>query len=59
MHLHQCCLGWLTSLVWLLIGWTQQLGVSEYYPFGIEPMYPGLTVSVAVWWVGVGGKAQV
>jgi SSS family solute:Na+ symporter len=45
-------LGWLTSLVWLLIGWTQQLGVSEYYPFGIEPMYPGLAVSVLVWWVG-------
>ena len=44
--------GWLTSLMWLLVGWTQQLGVSDYYPFGIEPMYPGLAVSVAVWWVG-------
>ncbi len=42
-------LGWLTSTVWLLIGWQEQLGASEFYPFGIEPMYPGLAVSVAVW----------
>jgi solute:Na+ symporter, SSS family len=45
-------LGWLVSLTWLLIGWTQQLGVSDYYPLGIEPMYPGVAVSVAVWGVG-------
>jgi SSS family solute:Na+ symporter len=45
-------LGWLTSSVWLLIGWTQQIGGSEYYPWGIEPMYPGLLVSVLVWSVG-------
>jgi len=42
-------LGWLTSTVWLLAGWTRQLGVAEYYPFGIEPMYPGLAVSCVVW----------
>ena len=42
-------LGWLTSLAWLLIGWTQQLGNADFYPFGIEPMYPGLAVSLAVW----------
>ncbi|MBP1656951.1 MAG: solute:Na+ symporter, family [Bacteroidetes bacterium] len=41
--------GWLTSTVWLLAGWTRELGVSEYYPFGIEPMYPGLAVSVLLW----------
>ncbi|RPH37098.1 sodium:solute symporter family protein, partial [bacterium] len=52
-------LGWLTSTVWLLIGWRQQLGVSEFYPFGIEPMYPGLVVSVAVWWMGWRRKRNV
>jgi SSS family solute:Na+ symporter len=41
--------GWLTSTVWLLAGWTRELGVTEYYPFGIEPMYPGLAVSVVLW----------
>ena len=41
--------GWLTSTVWLLIGWTRQLGSSEFYPLGIEPMYPGLVVSLLVW----------
>jgi SSS family solute:Na+ symporter len=45
-------LGWLTSTTWLLIGWREQLGVSEFYPFGIEPMYPGVAVSVLVWWLG-------
>ncbi len=45
-------LGWLTSTCWLLIGWTQQLGASEYYPLGIEPMYPGLLVSVFIWGMG-------
>ena len=44
--------GWLTSLGWLLIGWTQQFGNSDLYPFGIEPMYPGLAVSVGIWIVG-------
>jgi len=42
-------LGWLTSSAWLLLGWTQQLGNADFYPFGIEPMYPGLAVSLAVW----------
>lgn len=41
--------GWLTSTAWLFIGWTQRLGSSEFYPFGIEPMYPGLVVSVSLW----------
>lgn len=45
-------LGWMTSTVWLLAGWTRQIGVAEYYPLGIEPMIPGLLVSVAVWLVG-------
>jgi len=46
--------GWLTALLWLLSGWTQQLGSSEFYPLGIEPMYPGLGVSLVVWLAGMG-----
>ena len=41
--------GWLTSLLWMLAGWQLQYGSAESYPFGIEPMFPGLFVSVAVW----------
>jgi SSS family solute:Na+ symporter len=49
-------LGWLTSFGWLLIGWTKELGSSELYPFGIEPMYPGLIVSALVWALGMKKK---
>lgn len=45
--------GWLTSTAWLLAGWTQRIGTSEFYPLGIEPMYPGLAVSLAVWGWGM------
>lgn len=41
--------GWLTSLLWLLAGWTEGLGGSDNYPLGVEPMIPGLVVSVCVW----------
>ena len=44
--------GWLTSTMWLLLGWSQQLGTSDLYPFGIEPMFPGVAVSVVVWVIG-------
>jgi SSS family solute:Na+ symporter len=43
----------LTSFVWLLLGWTQKLGSSEFYPFGVEPMFPGLAVSLLVWGTGL------
>ncbi|MBI4535210.1 MAG: sodium:solute symporter family protein [Ignavibacteriae bacterium] len=46
-------LGWLTSFVWLLVGWKQDLASSAHYPFGIEPMYPGLVVSTVVWGIGL------
>jgi SSS family solute:Na+ symporter len=49
---------WLTSLTWLLAGWTQQSASSGSYPLGIEPMYPGLAVSVAVWGLGMAGKKR-
>jgi hypothetical protein len=43
-------LGWLTSLGWLLAGTHGGLGAE--YPFGIEPMYPGLMVSLSLWGLG-------
>ncbi len=46
--------GWLTSSAWLLAGWTQRIGDSHLYPLGIEPMYPGLLVSIVVWMLGRG-----
>ena len=45
-------LGWATSMVWLLIGWTQELGNAALYPWGVEPMYPGLLVSLLCWATG-------
>ncbi|MCZ6775764.1 MAG: hypothetical protein O7D34_04835, partial [Ignavibacteria bacterium] len=44
--------GWATSFAWLIIGWTKELGSSLHYPLGIEPMYPGLVVSLLVWGIG-------
>ena len=46
-------LGWLVSLGWLLAGWSREMGSSEHYPLGIEPMYAGLAASAAVWCVGM------
>jgi SSS family solute:Na+ symporter len=45
--------GSLTSVVWLLIGWTQESVNAASYPWGVEPMYPGLLVSVVCWGVGM------
>ncbi len=44
--------GWLTSLGWLISGWSNGL-VDTSYALGIEPMYPGLLVSVVVWGLGM------
>jgi len=41
--------GFLISLGWLLAGWSKQMGSTEHYPLGIEPMYPGLAASGVVW----------
>jgi len=41
-------LGWSVSTVWLLWG---QMNGGNYF-FSIEPMYPGLCVSLAVWGAG-------
>jgi SSS family solute:Na+ symporter len=45
--------GWLVSLGWLLSGWSREMGSSDNYPLGIEPMYAGLAASAAVWGVGM------
>ncbi|HTS00848.1 MAG TPA: sodium:solute symporter family protein [Bacteroidota bacterium] len=45
-------LGWLVSLGWLVAGWTKGMGNTEHYPLGVEPMYAGLTASVAAWGAG-------
>ena len=49
-------LGWLTSLGWLIAG--TLAGSPAVYPLGIEPMYPGLGVSIICWSLGKisGGK---
>jgi solute:Na+ symporter, SSS family len=49
-------LGWLVSTLWLAAGWSRQLGSAENYPLGIEPMFPGVLVSFAVWGAGRGMK---
>jgi SSS family solute:Na+ symporter len=43
-------LGWGTSVTWLILGYTG--GAMGTYPLGVEPMYPGLVVSIAVWAIG-------
>ena len=46
--------GWLVSLAWLLAG--QFNGGA--YPLGVEPMYPGLIVSIACWGAGRGAEMR-
>lgn len=46
--------GWLTSLGWLLTGLTN--GHLGDYLLGIEPMYPGLVVSIIFW---IAGKIEI
>jgi SSS family solute:Na+ symporter len=43
---------WMVSTGWLIGGWGESVGSSSHYPFGIEPMFPGLVVSMVVWGVG-------
>ncbi len=46
-------LGWLTSSAWLMLGWREGA-----YPFGIEPMYPGLVVAIVMWGLGKIGLGE-
>ena len=43
-------LGWSTSLGWLIAGYANS--DSGHYPLSIEPMYPGLVVSIMLWGIG-------
>ncbi|MEE9288910.1 MAG: sodium:solute symporter family protein [Bacteroidota bacterium] len=45
-------LGVTTSTAWLVVGFIDRDGGSPAYPLAIEPMYPGLVVSILVWLVG-------
>ncbi len=51
--------GWLTSLGWLSVGWARELGSPAYYPLGIEPMFPGIVVSLAVWGLGMARRVPL
>jgi solute:Na+ symporter, SSS family len=53
------CSGWLISLGWLVAGWSQELGVSVFYPLGIEPMVPGFVASVLVWCGGMAARRRM
>jgi SSS family solute:Na+ symporter len=45
-------LGWGVSTVSLLVGQIYQVGGEPSYLFGIEPMYPGLAISMVIWGIG-------
>jgi len=47
--------GWLTSLAWMIAGLASASGA---YPLGIEPMYPGLIVSIGLWAAGKVGDSS-
>ncbi len=42
--------GWGTSTIWFLIRYLP--GHNDSYPLGIEPMYPGLILSIMIWGAG-------
>ncbi len=45
-------LGWLTSTASLVYGQLFGTASGPEYPLGVEPMYPGLLISIAVWGIG-------
>ena len=49
-------LGWGTSLGWLIAGYAH--GNEGSYPLGIQPMYPGLLVSLGFWGIGRRGYGR-
>ena len=42
----------ITSIIWLLIGYVNAASGQPVYILGIEPMYPGLVVSLGWWLTG-------
>jgi SSS family solute:Na+ symporter len=51
-------LGFLTSAGSLLYGQIRSVDGNPGYLFGLEPMYPGLAISVLVWTVGMGDRKR-
>ncbi|MEE9225540.1 MAG: sodium:solute symporter family protein [Bacteroidota bacterium] len=51
-------LGWLTSTGWLVVGFINREGGTPVYPLAIEPMYPGLAMSIIIWQVGRARKSK-
>ncbi|HTY57546.1 MAG TPA: sodium:solute symporter family protein [Bacteroidota bacterium] len=51
-------LGWIVASAWLIAGWSKEMGSSDYYPLGIEPMYAGLAASAAVWGAGIARRRR-
>jgi solute:Na+ symporter, SSS family len=49
--------GWFTAFVWLLAGWAGGIGRADNYPLGLEPMVPGLLVSLGFWAAGMRERA--
>jgi Na+/proline symporter len=45
-------LGWLVSTVWLVQGQMNPVAGAPEYWLGMEPMYPGLIVSLVAWGMG-------
>ncbi|HEY9165039.1 MAG TPA: sodium:solute symporter family protein [Candidatus Kryptonia bacterium] len=48
--------GWLTSMCWLTVGLLNGSSLSPSYMLGIQPMYPGLTLSAVFYAVGLVDK---
>lgn len=50
--------GWLVSTLWLATGWSHGMGSVEHYPLSIEPMFPGVIVSLSFWGMGMVSKRR-
>ena len=50
--------GWMTSLVWLASGLVHSGILAPAYPFGIQPMYPGLAISLFFYSLGIFKKRK-
>jgi SSS family solute:Na+ symporter len=51
--------GWGTATLWLVFGGLTRAGEPGYAAFGIEPMFPGLAASLAVWGAGLRVRVRI
>ncbi|HPS64456.1 MAG TPA: sodium:solute symporter family protein [Ignavibacteria bacterium] len=49
----------MVSLIWLLIGIINKSSEGNIYPFGIEPLYPGLIVGMLFYFIGFVIKLRI